>query len=133
ELRRIIMRKPTILTSIVVLSIIALVAYARQEPKPAQSGRLIVHEWGTFTNFSGSDGLQMDFRPLVDSDLPPFVLDRARQAQVFYPSVYAKGMYLARQRMETPVTYFYTDTPREVDVQVAFPQGLLTEFFPPVS
>jgi hypothetical protein len=34
--------------------------------------------------------------------------------------------------METPVMYFYTDRPREVDVRVDFPQGLLTEFYPPV-
>ena len=34
--------------------------------------------------------------------------------------------------METPVTYFYTDRPRDVDVNVRFPLGLLTEFYPPV-
>jgi hypothetical protein len=36
-------------------------------------GKLIVHEWGTFTNFAGADGVQLDFRPLVDNELPPFV------------------------------------------------------------
>ena len=35
--------------------------------------------------------------------------------------------------METPVTYFYTDLARKVNVRVSFPQGLLTEFFPPVE
>jgi hypothetical protein len=34
--------------------------------------------------------------------------------------------------METPVTYFYTDKERLVDVSVEFPRGLLTEFYPPV-
>jgi hypothetical protein len=34
--------------------------------------------------------------------------------------------------METPVTYFYTDRERIVDVMVEFPRGLLTEFYPPV-
>jgi hypothetical protein len=34
--------------------------------------------------------------------------------------------------METPVTYFYTDRIRSVDVRVEFPDGLLTEFYPPV-
>ena len=34
--------------------------------------------------------------------------------------------------METPVTYFYTDKLREVNVKVGFPKGLLTEFYPPV-
>jgi hypothetical protein len=35
--------------------------------------------------------------------------------------------------METPVTYFYTDRPLQAKVRVDFPQGLLTEFFPPVE
>ncbi|HIK92924.1 MAG TPA: hypothetical protein EYG03_13225, partial [Planctomycetes bacterium] len=43
-------------------------------------GRLVVHEWGTFTNFSGSDGVKLEYRPLVDNDLPDFVLDRGMQA-----------------------------------------------------
>ncbi|HEY8667974.1 MAG TPA: hypothetical protein VIL86_15080, partial [Tepidisphaeraceae bacterium] len=43
-----------------------------------------------------------------------------------------KGFVPALARMETPVTYFYTDTQRVVTVSVDFPQGLLTEFYPPV-
>ncbi|MCA9175059.1 MAG: hypothetical protein KDB14_11305 [Planctomycetales bacterium] len=34
--------------------------------------------------------------------------------------------------METPVIYFYTDVPRSVNVRVGFPEGLVTEFYPPV-
>ena len=91
----------------------------------------VVHEWGTFTSFSGSDGMKLEFRPLVDSDLPPFVLNRARQSGVLNPL--SKTQYLAFQRMETPVLYFYTDREREVNVRVGFPQGLITEFYPPVA
>src|SRR5262245_8334131 len=76
----------------------------RGKQTPAGGGRLIVHEWGTFTNFSGSNGIQLDFRPLLDSDLPEFVYDRSMQSS----SIFSKSFY-ARQRMETPVTYFYTD------------------------
>ena len=100
--------------------------------------RLVVHEWGTFTNFSGSDGVHLEFRPLVGSDLPAFVLDRARQAAWDQQSLKlnaafaAKGDNRSLQRMETPVMYFYTDRERIVDVRVAFPKGLLTEFYPPV-
>ena len=100
--------------------------------------RLIVHEWGTFTNFSGSDGIQLEFRSLVTSDLPKFVLDRTRQQAIFdsTPPVNAnynsKSAITCFQRMETPVMYFYTDRERVVDVSVAFPKGLLTEFYPPV-
>ena len=99
----------------------------------------IVHEWGTFTSFSGSDGISLDFRTLVDSDLPGFVIDRPKQAflcerrDVAYTrGLASKGGIISRQRMETPVTYFYTDKERIVDVTVEFPKGLLTEFYPPV-
>lgn len=97
----------------------------------AEKDRLVVHEWGTFTNFSGSDGVKLDFRPLVDNDLPHFVLDRAWQAGIVQPFV--KARVIGRQRMETPVTYFYTEEVREVNVRVGFPKGLLTEFYPPVQ
>ncbi|QDV81313.1 hypothetical protein [Planctomycetes bacterium TBK1r] len=93
---------------------------------------LIVHEWGTFTTFSGSDGVFLDFRPLAaeHSDLPAYVLDRGS----FSPSRYfAKNRLRGRVRMETPVTYFYTDRIRTVNVRVDFPEGLLTEFYPPVQ
>src|SRR5688572_26048414 len=99
----------------------------------------IVHEWGTFTSFSGSDGISLDFRPLVDEDLPQFVIDRPKQAFInerrnlaFLRGYTGKAVVLSKQRMETPVTYFYTDHERIVDVSVEFPQGLLTEFYPPV-
>lgn len=91
----------------------------------------VVHEWGTFTSFSGSNGVKLEFRPLVDDDLPPFVLDRAEQSGLMNP--FAKWSYRAYQRMETPVLYFYTETERDVQVRVDFPKGLITEFYPPVS
>jgi hypothetical protein len=94
---------------------------AGQPPAP-----FVVHEWGTFTNFSGADGVQLDFRPLADIELPAFVYDRPMQGTFWL----GKGRR-ARQRMETPVIYFYTDQLREVNLKVDFPQGLLTEFFPP--
>jgi hypothetical protein len=109
------------------------------DAKLPQDNDFVMHEWGTFTSFSGSDGVSLDFRPLVDEDLPAFVMDRQKQA--FYNSerdkAYAqgrsvKGTVISRQRMETPVTYFYTDKERIVDVKVEFPKGLLTEFYPPV-
>jgi hypothetical protein len=44
-----------------------------------------------------------------------------------------KDQFYARQRMETPVTYFYTDVPRTVNVRVDFPKGALTEWYPVVK
>lgn len=98
-------------------------------------GKLVVHEWGTFTNFAGSDGAYLDYRPLVGSDLPNFVLDRQKQ-NVLQKKVdllsFTKTALYTRSRMETPVTYFYTEVPMALKVRVDFPQGLLTEFYPPV-
>src|SRR5262249_1380929 len=55
--------------------------------------------------------------------LPPFVEERGlaswKRAHMF-------------SKMETPVTYFYTDQPRDVQVRVEMPQGLLTHWFPNV-
>ncbi|MGI9472227.1 MAG: hypothetical protein ACR2NZ_11870 [Rubripirellula sp.] len=93
--------------------------------------QFIVHEWGTFTTFSGSDGVYLEFRPLADerNDLPNFVFNRASSS---IRSLFSKARIRGKVRMETPVTYFYTDRVRTVNVQVSFPQGLLTEFYPPV-
>jgi hypothetical protein len=90
---------------------------------------LIVHEWGTFTSFSGSNGVKLEFRPLEERDLPGFVFDRFRHSTA---ALFLKSSLPAIQRMETPVTYFYTAVERDVTVRVGFPEGLLTEFYPPV-
>jgi hypothetical protein len=95
------------------------------------SDDLIVHEWGTFTTFSGSDGIHLDFRPLAaaHSDLPGFVHDR----MTGHPGLWlTKSRLYAKVRMETPVTYFYTDKERTIRASVEFPKGMLTEFYPPV-
>jgi hypothetical protein len=118
---------------------------ADADKKLPQDHDYIVHEWGTFTSFSGSDGIALEFRPLVDEDLPAFVMDRPRQdalnrrRDIAYARGYSdpgdlfvKRNILSKQRMETPVTYFYTDKERIVDAWVEFPHGLLTEFYPPV-
>lgn len=133
--------------SIAVVLTISAVAQVKPVPVPLpeahkqlpQDSSFIVHEWGTFTSFSGSDGVSLDFRPLVEEDLPLFVMDRQKQAFfnerrdiAYRTGVGPKGAIISKQRMETPVTYFYTDSERIVDVTVEFPRGLLTEFYPPV-
>lgn len=102
---------------------------SRPSAPTEKTDKLIVHEWGTFTSFSGSNGVQLDFRPLINEDLPKFVLDRQMQRGV---SLLSKARIRAQIRMETPVTYFYTDVERTVRAKVEFPGGLLTEFYPPV-
>lgn len=96
-------------------------------PTSMKADPFIVHEWGTFTSFSGADGVQLDFRPNVANELPAFVETRQHHAAAGL----SKSLTYAKLRMETPVTYFYTDRQRDVDVKVQFKQGVLTEFYPP--
>jgi hypothetical protein len=94
----------------------------------------VAHEWGTFTSVQGADGIQLEWNPLVTTDLPKFVYDRNRpnanaRRQPFREYV-AKSAFTALQRMETPVIYFYADEELTVDVNVRFPQGIVTEWYP---
>jgi hypothetical protein len=86
----------------------------------------IVHEWGTNTIVVGSDGSLQRGLHHEEEDLPSFVYDRVKAGSTLgYPSVVIS-------KMETPVTYFYSDTPRTVQVAVDFPAGVLTQWYPVV-
>lgn len=89
------------------------------------------HEWGTFTSIQGGDGVLLDWNGIATSDLPPFVYNWSR-AGLQRSSSYSllKSGIMALQRMETPVIYFYTKQPIDVDVTVEFPKGHITEWFP---
>lgn len=111
---------------------------ANLTPPASSQGKLVLHEWGTFTSFSGSDGIALPFNTLIGSDLPGFVMNRQKFGERADPKLkmalaFVKaGGASALVRMETPVLYFYSDVEREVDVRVDFPKGSLTEFFPPI-
>jgi len=112
-------------------AMLALVSWLNFSPSPETP--LVVHEWGTFTSFSDSQGELIEFRPLIANRLPEFVFDRTRQnGMIDLARALTKSEVWSKQRMETPVTYFYTDRARDVRVSVDFPQGFLTEFYPPV-
>src|SRR5258708_39897995 len=89
-------------------------------PHPAE---LTVHEWGTFTSVAGEDGSAIDWDALgCGSDLPKFVNE--------FGSRGFKCGLRGTVRMETPVMYFYSPREVEAHVKVAFPQGLITEWYP---
>ncbi len=114
--------------------------------------RLVVHEWGTFTTVSGAEGAALEWRPLAGpSDLPSFVYSNVRPGAGLRwgkacdscghhgcgcgkscdgPNCKCKSCYTATVRMETPVIYFYADRELKVDVQVGFPGGQVTEWYP---
>ena len=93
----------------------------------------IVHEWGTDTVVVGSDGSLQRGLHHEEEDLPGFVYDRLSTTS-------ATGELSVEVKMETPVTYFYSDVPRTVNATVGFPKGVFTQwypssmhFFPPVA
>jgi hypothetical protein len=96
------------------------------DPAPADKSttgdRLVVHEWGTFSTFSGSDGKNLKFQP-YDNDLPDFVHGYLRQGSKEGPA----GGTIS---LETPVLYFYTQRDVTASVQVEFPKGTITEWYP---
>lgn len=80
-----------------------------------------VHEWGTFTVLSGSDGVHVPWYLSSEeiAGLPEFVskplMDKSGHAKI---------------RMETPVIYFYPEKEMGVSVDVSFVGGKITETFP---
>ena len=98
---------------------------AASSPEP--SSRLVVHEWGTFTSFSGADGVNVGFTP-DNTDLPDFVC--------YQENTDSKAARLRRDgsvSMETPVIYFYPDRETRASVKVDFPKGWVTEWYPYAS
>lgn len=94
-------------------------------PLIASDAGLIAHEWGTFTSVAGPDGYPVSWAPLSGpSDLPCFVR-RLGPWNV-------KSM-MGLVRMETPVLYFYAPQALTLSVQVGFPKGRITEWYPHAS
>jgi len=86
------------------------------------------HEWGTFTSVQGSDGNLLNWRPLQSSELPKFV-----HSTKVIPFAVVKPSLVTLQRLETPVIYFYAKEPMKVDVDVSFPRGYITEWYPQLT
>lgn len=100
---------------------------AVQETPPSN---FVVHEWGTFTTFSGSNGEMLEFYPTAE-DLPPFVYHGTQAIQGKQPQLLlTKGQMSTLVSLETPVLYFYADRELTASVDVVFPKGRLTEHYP---
>jgi hypothetical protein len=91
----------------------------------------VVHEWGTFTSVQGAKGDLLPWHSLQTSELPGFVYDWTKPGNNRRSmAMFSKVVLETLQRMETPVIYFYADQPMNVDVDVAFPKGSITEWYP---
>lgn len=112
----------------------------------ATEGRLVVHEWGTFTSVQGSNGQPLGGMHHEEEQLPNFVGGRdllsetpsQRDCRPFkgFPICddQAPGPVIhggdVTQKMETPVIYFHSDRPRQMKVKVDFPQGIISQYYP---
>lgn len=118
---------------------------------------LVVHEWGTFTSFVGSDGKRQPGMHHEEETLPSFVYGAHNpQSGVSYfdeknicgkipcqwldafkravgPSEVMPKNPVNRsvsQKMETPVIYFYGDVGQKLKVDIDFPQGIISQYYP---
>ena len=110
-----------------------------------QASSLVVHEWGTFTSLQDSQGKRQEGLYREEHGLPDFVNGRCKLAsnwsrahgmgQKCMDFTPLSGSSLAvSQKMETPVIYFYSDEAQVVTVQVDFPRGIISQWYPdPIS
>jgi len=112
------------ISAIVALFVTAIIFLAR----PSHASNYTAHEWGTFTSVQGGDGNLLSWHPLQSSELPKFVYSTK-----FIPFAVSKTGLVTLQRLETPVIYFYAKEPMKVDVDVSFPKGFITEWYPQLT
>jgi hypothetical protein len=101
---------------------------------PVGDGRFVVHEWGTFTSMQGADGVALEGLSREEEALPDFVYSRSLLRDCPLRDKGWKGLEVpaehVTQKMETPVIYFHSATPRRVRVRVDFVTGLLSQWYP---
>ena len=114
------MTQPQRFSTSVLLTTFCLASAFGAEIVPNREG-LVVHEWGTFTSVADERGESVAWAPLIETpDLPCFVNRLNPNPKSAYAEV----------RMETPVLYFYSQRDLDLSVHVAFPHGLITEWYP---
>ena len=105
----------------------------------SDDGRMVVHEWGTFTELQSLTGESLAGINTDDEPVPNFVHGFGRG--VIVPTLGPIRMKAIQRRhpqitmrLETPVIYFYPPAgatgETKVDVNVKFIDGWLSEFYP---
>jgi hypothetical protein len=139
-------------------------------PAQAADKPFIVHEWGTFTSFMGSDGKLQSGLHHEDEALPNFVYGVKNRQNLginlggftFPTGPFDRGCEMTKlgcelgarlvsnqnvgeslpvnllnsgitQKMETPVIYFYGEPESKATVEIDFPQGIISQYYPKAS
>lgn len=118
----------------VILLLLTGTVYAQKAPD------YTLHEWGTFTTVSGSDGGLLPGLQREEEGLPPFVHSHEGMENLGDVSgnpdgtVSIKGWIRPLKnvtvKMETPVIYFYTKEPFQAKVSVGFQGGSISQWYP---
>jgi hypothetical protein len=99
------------------------------------AGGLVIHEWGTLTSLEDETGQPIPGINADDEPVPSFVHEVAPNL-LYPPSWRGKGVPGVHPdvtvRLETPVLYVHAPPgfTGPLDVQVKYPAGWLTEFYP---
>jgi hypothetical protein len=95
---------------------------------PLSAAELVVHEWGTFTSVSGSDGILLTGLEVEEERLPNFV--RSHVGFAPFDKGWSRPVAGVTIKMETPVLYFYSAAPVAVRVDVGFRGGSISQWYP---
>lgn len=117
--------------------LLAGVGYAAARTAAPAKG-MVVHEWGTFTTLHGADGTRVGGLYLDEENLPAFTYEHTDFSERAWAVGQAKGFDISPTneprnvtvKMETPVIYFYSAKEKNATVQVDFPQGIVSQWYP---
>lgn len=120
------------------LVLLAGVGYGVTQTTDASTKGMVVHEWGTFTTLHATDGTHLSGLYFDEEQLPRFTYqhgDFTKRAEAVYNK---KGFDISPTnepqnvtvKMETPVIYFYSSKSQNATVQVDFPQGIISQWYP---
>lgn len=93
----------------------------------------VVHEWGTITSVQDSLGQPVGGLHHLDTFLPPFALGRDRTHLSTHNTLEPIPANAIVQRLETPILTFYHHEPIDLRVELDFPTGILSEWYPPAT
>lgn|GEM_PF-751742 len=97
------------------------------QPTAWSGSDFVVHEWGTYTSLQTSDGVTLPGLHHEEEPLPSFVSHRCLGCEPKSVEVLPEEV---TQKLETPVIYFYSDKRVDVRVDVDFPRGVISEYYP---
>ncbi len=92
---------------------------------------LVVHEWGTFTTLSSSNGTLLSGVYKDATRLPAFVYGLPNlnyDANKGWPA--PDKLLHVTVKMETPVLYFYSPSEKNIQVRVKFMGGSISQWYP---